>query len=60
MYPSRPLSCTLSDPYDLPPLEVAAQAEAILVNDNAAHYPESAQGAVVVLTPAEYLGRRVE
>jgi putative PIN family toxin of toxin-antitoxin system len=55
---ARPLACEASDPGDLPSLEVAMHAEAILVTGNAAHYPASARGAVVVLTPAEYLSRR--
>jgi putative PIN family toxin of toxin-antitoxin system len=53
-----PLSCELPDADDLPFLEVAAHAEATLVTGNTAHYPASFRGAVVVLTPAEFLNRR--
>jgi putative PIN family toxin of toxin-antitoxin system len=57
---ARPLARELPDADDLPFLEVAAQAEAPLVTGNAAHYPPSVRGAVVVLTPAEYLSRRTD
>jgi putative PIN family toxin of toxin-antitoxin system len=53
-----PLSCELPDANDFPFLEVAAHAEATLVTGNTAHYPASFRGAVVVLTPAEFLNRR--
>ena len=53
-----PLSCELPDAGDLPSLEVAAHAKAILVTGNTAHYPASVRGAVSVLTPAEPLNRR--
>jgi putative PIN family toxin of toxin-antitoxin system len=55
---ARPLPCELPDADDLPFLEVAAHAEATLVTGNTAHYPASFRGAVVVLTPAEFLNRR--
>jgi uncharacterized protein len=54
---ARPLPRELPDADDLPFLEVAAETEAILVTGNTAHYPASVRGTVVVLTPAEYLGR---
>ena len=47
---ARPLACELPDADDLAFLEVAAQVEATLVTGNAAHYPASARGAVVVLS----------
>jgi putative PIN family toxin of toxin-antitoxin system len=55
---ARPQRVELPDPDDLPFLEAAAQAEAILVTGNVAHYPPSVRGGVVVLTPAEYLNRQ--
>ena len=54
---ARPLPDALPDADDLPFLEVAAQAEAVLVTGNTAHYPPEARGAVSVLTPAEFLKR---
>jgi uncharacterized protein len=54
---ARPLPCELPDLDDLPFHEVTAHAEAILVTGNMAHYPAAVRGAVVVLTPAEYLGQ---
>lgn len=48
-----PLFVTLPDSDDLPFLEVAAHANAVLVTGNKAHYP--AAPAVMVLTPREFL-----
>lgn len=42
-------------PYDLPFLEVAARADAVLIIGNPTHYPPEACGAISVLTPAEFL-----
>jgi uncharacterized protein len=56
---ARPLGCELPDAGHLPFLEVATQAETTLVTGNVAHYPNSVRGAVIVVTPAEYLTRRV-
>jgi putative PIN family toxin of toxin-antitoxin system len=51
----RPLPYALPDADDLPFLEVAAQAEAVLVTGNTTHYPPAVRGAVRVYTPAEFL-----
>jgi len=48
-----PLFVTLPDSDDLPFLEVAAHANAVLITGNKAHYP--AAPAVMVLTPREFL-----
>jgi uncharacterized protein len=50
-----PLSYALPDADDLPFLEVAVQAEAVLVTGNAAHYPPALRGPVRVYTPSEFL-----
>ncbi len=51
-----PLVVVLPDSDDLPFLEVAAQANAVLITGNKAHYPAvSAAPAVMVLTPREFL-----
>lgn len=49
-----PLFVTLPDSDDLPFLEVAAQANAVLVKGNKAHY-QGAPTIAVVLTPREFL-----
>lgn len=49
-----PLFVTLPDSDDLPFLEVAAQANAVLVTGNKAHY-QGAPTIAVVLTPREFL-----
>jgi len=43
------------DPADLPFLEVAAHAGAMLVTGNRRHFPEADCGSVQVLSPAEFL-----
>lgn len=50
-----PLPANLPDPDDLPFLEVAAAAEAVLVTGNLRDYPKKAAGRVAVVTPAGYL-----
>lgn len=45
----------LPDPTDLPFLEVAASAKAVLVTGNARHFPTKERGEVSVLSPAELL-----
>ena len=59
---ARPLSVDLPDPDDLPFLEVAAAAEAILVTGNLRHFPKKACRTVRVIGPAECLDllRRAE
>lgn len=52
---ARPLPCDLPDPDDLPFLEVAAQAEAVLITGNTAHYPEAVRGGVRVVAPGEFV-----
>ena len=51
-----PLPAKPPDPTDLPFLEVADAAAAILVTGNKRHFPPSACGRVTVLSPAEFLG----
>jgi len=53
--PALPLAANLPDADDLPFLEVAAAAEAVLVTGNLRHYPKKAAGRVAVVTPAECL-----
>ena len=50
-----PLPAKLPDPSDLPFLEVADAADAILVTGNKRHFPPSACGRVTVLSPAAFL-----
>jgi putative PIN family toxin of toxin-antitoxin system len=50
-----PLSATLPDASDLPFLEVASAASAILVTGNLRHFPKGVRGGVVVETPAGLL-----
>jgi putative PIN family toxin of toxin-antitoxin system len=50
-----PLSIGLPDPDDLPFLEVAAAAGAVLITGNQRHYPKRAAGRVAVVSPAECL-----
>lgn len=52
---ARPLATVLSDPHDLPFLEVAAQVGATLVSGNRRHFPVAACDGVTVLTPAEFM-----
>ena len=50
-----PLLAELPDPMDVPFLEVAAAAGAILVTGNIRHYPSRSRAEVTVLTPREFL-----
>jgi len=50
-----PLDAKLPDSDDLPFLEVAAAAGAILVTGNLRHYPKKAIGRVSVVSPSEGL-----
>lgn len=50
-----PLPANLPDPDDLPFLEVASAAGAVLVTGNARHFPAEACEGVRVLSPAEFL-----
>lgn len=50
-----PLACELPDTDDLPFLEVAAEADAVLITGNTAHYPETVRGAVQVYAPGEFI-----
>lgn len=50
-----PLAVVLPDPDDLPFLEVAGAAAAVLVTGNTRHYPSDLCGGVRVLNPAEFL-----
>jgi len=50
-----PLSAELPDPGDMPFLEVAASAGAILVTGNTRHYPKRSRVGVTVLSPREFI-----
>jgi putative PIN family toxin of toxin-antitoxin system len=50
-----PLDAKLPDPDDLPFLEVAAAAGAVLVTGNLRHHPKKAIGRVSVVSPADSL-----
>jgi putative PIN family toxin of toxin-antitoxin system len=50
-----PLPAELPDPGDIPFLEVAASADAILVTGNTRHYPKRSRVGVTVLSPREFL-----
>lgn len=50
-----PLKSRLPDPDDLPFLEVAAAAHAVLVTGNRKHFPTTAAGAVRIASPREFL-----
>lgn len=52
---AQPLAVMMSDPTDLPFLEVAAAADAILVTGNVKHFPKHARAGVTVMTPKEFL-----
>jgi putative PIN family toxin of toxin-antitoxin system len=52
---ARPLPVILSDADDLPFLEGAAEADAVLITGNIEHYPKSMRGPILVLSPAEFL-----
>ena len=53
--PTVPLATALPDQDDLPFLEVASAAGALLVTGNARHYPKRVRVGVVVLSPADLL-----
>jgi len=52
---AMPLKADLPDPDDLPFLEVAAEAHAVLVTGNKKHFPKKAAGVVQVVSPREFL-----
>lgn len=52
---ARPLTCDLPDPDNLPFLEVATQAEAVLITGNTPHYPEALRGGVRVVAPGDFV-----
>ena len=51
---ARPLPHELPDSDDLPFPEVAAEAGAVLITGNTAHYPEAVRGEVQVVAPGEF------
>ena len=52
---AMPLKADLPDPDDLPFLEVAAEAHAVLVTGNKKHFPEEIVGAVRIVSPQEFV-----
>lgn len=52
---AMPLDADLPDPDDLPFLEVAVEAHAVLVTGNKKHFPQKVTGAVHVVNPREFL-----
>lgn len=52
---ARPLACDLPDPDDLPFLEVAVQAEAVLITGNTAHYPEALRVGARAVAPGDFV-----
>ena len=52
---AAPLAVTLPDPKDMPFLEVATTAKAILVTGNLRHFPKRACDGVTVVSPREFL-----
>jgi predicted nucleic acid-binding protein len=48
-----PLDAVLPDPDDIPFLEVAAEAGAVLVTGNLRHFPPGQRAGVLVQTPAD-------
>ena len=50
-----PLAADLPDPDDLPFLEVAFEADAVLVTGNKRHFPKRERQGVRVLSPREFL-----
>ncbi len=52
---AAPLPVRLPDAEDLPFLEVAAGAGALLVTGNTRHYPDRSRAGVTVITPREFL-----
>ncbi len=57
---AHPLPASLPDAGDLPFLEVAAEAGAVLATGNQRHFPAQACGDLAVVTPAEFLTRWTE
>jgi len=55
LIPTAPLTIELPDPDDLPFLEVAAAADAMLVTGNMRHSPKKVRAGVVVMRPADLL-----
>ena len=53
--PALPLPVQLPDPTDLPFLEVATAAQAVLVTGNVRHFPKPACREAAVLRPSEFL-----
>jgi uncharacterized protein len=54
VYPAR-LHIALPDPTDLPFLEVAAMAQAVLVTGNTKHFPPDLCSGITVCTPADFM-----
>ena len=52
---AMPLDADLPDPDDLPFLEVATEAQAVLVTGNKKHFPQMVVGAVQLVSPREFL-----
>lgn len=52
---ATPLRVHLPDPDDLPFLEVAIAAQALLVTGNKKHFPHNIAGTVPVVSPGEFL-----
>ena len=52
---AAPLKADVPDPDDLPFLEVAAEADAVLVTGNKKHFPKRVTGPVRVMSPREFL-----
>lgn len=50
-----PLSCELPDPDDLPFLEAASEAGAVLITGNTAHFPGTMCGKIPVVTPGDFI-----
>lgn len=56
-FTATPIAVALPDPGDIPFLEVAHTAEAILVTGNLKHYPPEVRQRVEMMQPAAFLGR---
>ena len=54
---ATPLQVALPDEDDLPFLEVAIEAHAVLVTGNTRHFPQQLTGAVQVVSPREFLDK---
>jgi predicted nucleic acid-binding protein len=50
-----PLRVEIPDRSDLPFLETAAAADAVLVTGNARHFPRHERAGAIVMTPREFL-----